>query len=250
MKIALLSDIHGNSQALQACLAHAREQGVTQIALLGDLVGYGAHPGAVVDIAMRLVEEGAWAVRGNHDTMAADPPADVTTADAEGARWVHDRLNPFQRQFLAELPLTRREQSLLLVHASADAPDKWHYADNERRATMSLEAVEQWPQVRHVFCGHVHRQSLFYRGAGHKLMRFEPTPEVAIPVPRHRHWLATVGSVGQPRDRDPRAMYAVLDAQSLRLWFHRIRYDNEAAAAAILAAGLPAFNAQRLRSGE
>jgi diadenosine tetraphosphatase ApaH/serine/threonine PP2A family protein phosphatase len=100
-----------------------------------------------------------------------------------------------------------------------------------------------------VFTGHVHEQRLFYQGAVGKLMAFEPTPGVAVPVRAHREWLATVGSVGQPRDGDPRAMYALYDANNAQLTFLRVPYDHEAAAAAIRRAGLPEANAARLAKG-
>ena len=95
----------------------------------------------------------------------------------------------------------------------------------------------------------MHAQRLFYRGAGRGLMAFEPTPDVAVPVPAHRQWLATIGSVGQPRDGRSEAGYALFDAVSLQLTFIRVPYDHLAAAQAILAAGLPAFNADRLARG-
>jgi diadenosine tetraphosphatase ApaH/serine/threonine PP2A family protein phosphatase len=120
---------------------------------------------------------------------------------------------------------------------------------DERAAGASLDAATAWPDVRYVFGGHVHMQTLYYRGAGTGLMKFMPTPGVAVPVPRHRRWLATIGSVGQPRDGNPKAMYAVFDTDKLQLTFHRVAYDHQAAAAAIRRAGLPAFFADRLESG-
>ena len=115
---------------------------------------------------------------------------------------------------------------------------------------VSLDAATQRPGIRHVFCGHVHRNTLYYRGTGRRLMRFTPQPGVAIPVPRHRQWVATIGSVGQPRDGDPRAMYALLDTDAWLLRFERVAYDHAAAAAAIRATGaLPDHFAQRLEMG-
>ena len=100
-----------------------------------------------------------------------------------------------------------------------------------------------------MYVGHVHRQVLYYQGAGRQLMAFDPTPGVPVPLPRHRAWVASVGSVGQPRDGDPRAMYALIDTQAAQLVFHRVRYDHVAAAQAIRRAGLPEFFAQRLEVG-
>lgn len=249
MKLALLSDIHANLQALEACLQHAQAQGVDRIALLGDLVGYGAAPGAVLTRVEALMAEGAIVLQGNHDAMAVQPAGTEKTLGGSTAGWTHDQLSEGQRQMLAGLPLTWSGESVLLVHASADAPARWRYVDEERSATASLDAAVADPAVRYVFGGHVHHQSLYYRGAGRGLMRFTPTAGVPVPTPRHRHWLATIGSVGQPRDGDPRAMYALFDTTAAQLTFHRVPYDHHAAAAAIRRAGLPEYFAKRLEDG-
>lgn len=249
MKLALLSDIHANVQAFDACLAHARALGAEQYALLGDLVGYGADPAAVVERAQDLADGGALLIKGNHDAMAVLPPADVNTVGESTAAWTHAQLNGSQLNFLDSMPLTLQQSTVLLVHASADDPALWRYVYDQRAATASLDAAATWPEVRHVFGGHVHMQSLYYRGAGAGLMKFMPTPGVAVPVPRHRHWLATIGSVGQPRDGNPQAMYALFDTDKLQLTFQRVSYDHQAAAAAIRRAGLPPFFADRLELG-
>ena len=253
MKLALLSDIHANQQAFDACLADARARGATQFALLGDLVGYGADPGPVMERVMTLVDAGAWALKGNHDELACHPP-DAATSTALGemtAAWTHARLSSEQRQFLDALPLLHQDGTMLLVHASVDSPHRWHYVKDERAAGESLTAAGQIDaSVSHVFGGHVHRQTLYYQGRGRGLMEFVPTPGTAIPVPGHRRWLATIGSVGQPRDGRTEAMYAMFDRDQNRLTFVRVPYDHHAAAAAIRAAGLPEFFAERLARGQ
>ena len=249
MKLALLSDIHANIQAFDACLAHARTQGAEQFAILGDLVGYGADPAAVVQRAQALVAEGAWIIKGNHDAMAVTPPSQVNTVGDSTAGWTHAQLDAAQLKFLDQLPMTQQMGAALMVHASLDGPELWRYVYDERAATASLDAVADRPEVRYVFGGHVHQQTLYYRGNAASLMRFSPTPGVAIPVPKHRHWLATIGSVGQPRDGNTQAMYVVFDSEKSQLTFHRVAYDHHAAAAAIRLAGLPAFFADRLESG-
>lgn len=259
MKLALMSDIHANIQAFDTCLAHARQHGSTQIALLGDLVGYGADPVAVVERARQLVAEGAWALKGNHDAMAVIPPADVKTVGDSTAAWTHAQLNAQQRQFLDALPMTHQQGNLLLVHASVDGPELWRYVYDERSAGASLDAAAALTPgpgaVRYVFGGHVHLQTLYYRGTGgggmggQGLMKFTPTPGVAVPVPKHRHWLATIGSAGQPRDGNTQAMYAMFDTDKLQLTFYRVPYDYGAAAAAIRRTDLPPYFADRLEEG-
>jgi diadenosine tetraphosphatase ApaH/serine/threonine PP2A family protein phosphatase len=249
MKLALLSDIHGNMHALEACLTHARSHEVHQYAFLGDFVGYGADPCAVVQRIMAFAQQGALVLKGNHDDLAVTPPDEIKTIGDSTAQWTHAQLDESQRNFLAGLPMTIQFDKVFLVHASADAPELWRYVYDQRVAAMSLDAASALPNVRYVFGGHVHKQSLYYRGADGELMKFEPTPEVAVPVPRHRHWLATIGSVGQPRDGDPKAMYAVFDSDRAQLTFHRVAYDHHAAAMAVRLAGLPDYFADRLELG-
>jgi diadenosine tetraphosphatase ApaH/serine/threonine PP2A family protein phosphatase len=249
VKIALLSDIHANLQALNACMAHAKSQGIERWALLGDMVGYGGNPQEVVDIAMQLAEDGAWVLQGNHDAMAVAPPADDSSLGSSSAQWTFEALSAAQRSFLKSLPMTALSGPLLLVHASAYAPERWHYVDTEHAADLCANHALQTHDARHVVVGHVHQQTVYYRGTGRSMMRFEPTAGVQVPMSAHRSWVATVGSVGQPRDHKPEAMYAVYDDAAGRMIFHRVAYDHEAAAAAIRDAGLPEFFAERLAQG-
>ncbi len=248
MRLALLSDIHGNLQALDACLAHARAQKTQRFAFLGDMVGYGAQPAEVLERIMLLTEEGAVVLKGNHDDMAVNPPAVPKTIGDSTAGWTHRQLNDSQREWIAALPLTHHMDTILLVHASVDAPELWRYVYDERSASESLNAASAFPDVRYVFGGHVHLQTLYYRGTD-GLMKFTPQSGVAVPVPKHRQWLSTVGSVGQPRDGKTQAMYALLDTERQQLTYHRVPYDHYAAATAIRRAGLPEFFAQRLEEG-
>ena len=252
MKTALLSDIHANRHALDACLAHARAQGAQQIALLGDFVGYGGDPAGVVEQVMALADQGALLVRGNHEELAAEPPPKPRNRGDLGAQWTHAQLGAVPLAFLQSLPLTARlGASALLVHASADAPEQWRYVHDAAAAERSMDAAARIdPAIRYVFSGHVHEQALYFLTPTAKLMRFAPEPGVPIPVPPHRQWLAIVGSAGQPRDGDTRAMYALFDDSAATITFHRVPYDHAAAAAAIRATKLPAFYADRLEKGQ
>ena len=217
--------------------------------MLGDLVGYGAEPAQVVDAVMQLAAAGAVVLGGNHDAMAVQPPAQEEHQGDTSARWTHGQLDAAQRAFLAGLALQARVASAWLVHASADSPGDLPYGDNPQRSQRSLDAACAPAGVSHVFSGHLHHPRLYYRGGGRALMEFMPTPGVAIPVPAHRQWLATVGSVGQPRDGDTRAMYALFDATQARLGFHRVAYDHRAAAQAVRHTAQPEWFAQRLEEG-
>lgn len=250
MILALLSDIHANIRALEACLQHANAQGADQVALLGDLVGYGAEPVEVMDRVMALSAQGARVVKGNHDVLAAMVGAtEADTVDVQAAQWTRRQLQPHHRAYIEQLPYIAQLGDCLLVHAGAEAPERWHYVNDGRSAAASLDAAVHGHKVRHVFGGHVHQQMLYYRGAGRGLMAFVPTAGVPIPMGRHRQWIATIGSVGQPRDGDTRAMYALFDAARACLTFFRVPYDFHAAAAAIRRSGQPEFFAQRLEHG-
>jgi diadenosine tetraphosphatase ApaH/serine/threonine PP2A family protein phosphatase len=249
MKLALLSDIHANLRALDACVAHASRSGATRFALLGDLVGYGPQPALVVRRIREMAGAGAIVLKGNHDEMAVSPPATAQALGEIGAAWTNAQLTPADLAYLDGLPLTNTQGAVHLVHASADSPHRWHYVTNEQQAAASMDAACEDPAVRYVFGGHVHEQTLYFMTATHKLMRFVPTPGVPIPLPGSRRWLATVGSVGQPRDGNPQAMYAMFDLARAELTFHRVPYDHFAVATDLRATGLPEFFAKRMEEG-
>lgn len=247
MRLALLSDLHANLPALEACLADAHARGVTHHAILGDIVGYGPHPAQVIERCLSLQQAGAVVLRGNHDDPTPIPMGnrwgDLTSA------YTYHQLSDQQRAWLTQLPLTALMQNIFLVHATAEAPEKWHYVLDELMAERSLNALSHDPEIRYVFGGHVHHQSLYYQGTGRRLVQFTPRAGVAIPVSPHRRWLATVGSVGQPRDGDTRANYALLDVIAKTLTFHRVSYDHRSVAQEVRDAGLPEVLADRLERG-
>jgi diadenosine tetraphosphatase ApaH/serine/threonine PP2A family protein phosphatase len=249
MRRALLADVHANLEALTACLAHAQAQGVDGHAFLGDLVGYGADPEAVLEVVADHAARGAVVVRGNHDDAVVAPAsAETMNGAAEAAvAWTRSRLGTAHRAFLAGLPLTARVGDVLFVHASAEEPGQWIYVTDPLRAERSLEHAGG---ARWVFCGHVHEPVLYYTSAAERPLPFHPVPGVVIPVPARRRWLAVVGSAGQPRDRNTAACYAIMDEARATLTFHRVPYDWPAAAAKVRAAGLPERLAQRLAHGE
>lgn len=246
MKLALLADIHSNLEALSACLEHARSLGTDRYAFLGDLVGYGADPVAVLELIETHAREGAVVVLGNHDAAVLGRPDDTLNAHAKRAiAWTQAQLADRHRAFLAGLPLMVRDGDMLFVHASAAAPGQWIYITSLREARDSMRAAE----AGYVFSGHVHEQKLFYMGADGRPMPFLPVPGTPIPTGRHRQWLAIVGSAGQPRDRSNHACYALADMERSRVTFFRIPYDYGGAASKIRAAGLPERAARRLERG-
>jgi diadenosine tetraphosphatase ApaH/serine/threonine PP2A family protein phosphatase len=246
MKLALLADIHSNLEALAACLAHAQALGADRYAFLGDLVGYGADPVAVLDEIERYAGAGAVVVLGNHDAAVLGRPDHTLNANAKTAiAWTQSQIGAKQRAFLERLPLTVRNEDMLFVHASAAAPEQWVYVTGANAAQESIRAGG----AGYVFSGHVHEQKLYFIGADGRPVPFRPVPGTPIPTGKHRQWLVIVGSAGQPRDHNNKACYALADMERSRLTFFRVPYDHDLAARKVRAAGLPARLARRLERG-
>ncbi|WP_257305860.1 metallophosphoesterase family protein [Geothrix campi] len=245
MRIALLADIHANRLALEACLAHASSQGTDRLVFLGDYVGYGPQPSSVLDRIMAETARGAIAVAGNHDQSVAND-RDTMTPDAETAMaWTRGQLGAEAREFLASLPLRFEDGARLYVHASPQTYPPWIYIREGRDARRALEAS----RAQMVFCGHTHLPALHGITATGQLVSFDPVPSVPVPLPPHRRWLTVVGAVGQSRDGNPAAAYALLDTTRSEITHFRVPYDVQATATAILEAGLPPTLAARLRKG-
>jgi diadenosine tetraphosphatase ApaH/serine/threonine PP2A family protein phosphatase len=251
MLTALLTDIHGNREAFEACRNEARRLGAEKFVYLGDLVGYGADPAYIVDTIAEDVSRGAICLMGNHDLAAVEGPTDYMNEAARAAiEWTIRRLDKPQKDFLAALPYkasTTGESGARTdyVHGDASAPERFIYVTGVETAERSLAA-----SAAHVtFCGHVHRPQLYYAAAGKPPTFFPPTANLPTPLARSRRWLAVLGSVGQPRDGNPLASFALYDDLRGTLNFVRVSYDVDAAARKIYAAGLPEFLAERLFLG-
>jgi diadenosine tetraphosphatase ApaH/serine/threonine PP2A family protein phosphatase len=246
VRIAIFADIHANREAFAACLADAHQRGATPAILLGDYVGYGADPNWTVMTVMGLVDNGAVAVRGNHDDALGNP-RDTMNAQAQASiEWTREELGTHERQFLEKLPLIATDDDRLYVHSDASCPSAWHYVVSAHDAWRSIEATS----ARVTFCGHVHQPQLYAIGATGRIGAFRPIADAAIPLSADRRWLAVIGSVGQPRDGNPAASYAVLDTNRHQLTYVRVPYDVAAAAAKIRNNGLPAWLADRLSLGK
>ena len=190
MLLAVFSDIHANRQAFSACLDFARAQGAERMICLGDYVGYGADPEWAVDVVMGLVDEGAMAVRGNHDSAIGTTTVSMNAEAQAAIEWTRGRLSVPQRRFLAELPLTLQEDDRLYVHSEASNPAKWRYVQDTADAGRSLMAT-----AAHVtFCGHIHRPALYSMSATAKMTSFVPTSGVTVQLLQGRHWLAVLCS--------------------------------------------------------
>lgn len=245
MRLALLSDVHANRDALDACMRHARGRGAQRFAFLGDLIGYGADAADVVERVATEAGQGAIAIKGNHDEALERKVGYFNDAATAAIDWARATLSPSQRAFLAGLPVCVREAPICFVHASAAAPERYDYVDSAGAAQRCAAAAS----LPFTFLGHVHDQVLYYESTRGRMLPFRPVPGTPIPVGGHRRWVAIVGSVGQPRDRNPAAAYALFDVERSELTFFRVPYDHRRSAERIREAGLPESLAYRVEMG-
>jgi predicted phosphodiesterase len=243
MKVAVISDIHGNRQAFEATLEAVAASDAAELWCLGDLVGYGADPDACVELAR---EHAAVCLAGNHDlAVTGEIPLDEFSRGASLAvQWTQDVIAPDNLAFLASLSPTGAEGPVGLYHASPRDP-VWEYVLSTLLAELCLD------EQRHRLCliGHSHVALSFGRREG-ELTTGEPRRGGAQLDLGAGEWLLNPGSVGQPRDGDPRAAWLLLDLDEPSVSFERTDYDIAGAAAAIRAARLPDSLAERLEYGQ
>jgi diadenosine tetraphosphatase ApaH/serine/threonine PP2A family protein phosphatase len=239
MRVAVLSDIHSNLPALDAMLAALGE--VDAVWQLGDVVGYGPHPDEVV---ARLREIGATGVRGNHD-LAALGVLDMewfNPAARRAVEWTARRISPETRAWLATLPERAEIEDVTLVHGSPRDPT-WEYVLTTPEARANLAALA----TPYCFHGHTHVPAA-WRASDRRVEALGPVHGSVMPLDGRR-LLLNPGSVGQPRDGDPRAGAMILDTGARRVTWHRVAYPVATTQADIRAAGLPDWLADRLADG-
>ena len=246
MQYLILSDMHGNAEALQAVLRRVRRKRFDAVLVLGDLVGYGAGPNQVVE-AMRDLPGSVYRIRGNHDKVVAgiEDGANFNHAALAAARWMADHLTAANLRFVRELPRGPLvlPEGFSICHGSPLDEDTYVFSMYE-----AWEIFENYPSDL-VFFGHTHVPSLFVhhgRDIRVALLRGE-TGTISI-EPGNRY-LINPGSIGQPRDRDPRASYMTYDSDKRIVRWHRVAYPIDRAQQRILKAGLPKLLADRLAIG-
>jgi len=243
MKIAVISDIHANRQAFEATLEAVAASDADELWCLGDLVGYGAEPDACVELAR---EHAAVCLAGNHDlAVTGEIPLDEFSRGAGlAAQWTREVIEPDNLAFLQSLEPQADEDPIGLYHASPRDP-VWEYVLSSLLAELCLDA-----QTRRIcLIGHSHVALSFVR-LPEETATGEPRRDGTDLDLSGGEWLLNPGSVGQPRDGDPRAAWLMLDLDAMAARFHRVRYDIAGAAAAIRAARLPDSLAERLEYGQ
>jgi diadenosine tetraphosphatase ApaH/serine/threonine PP2A family protein phosphatase len=245
VRYLILSDIHANMDALETVLKHAAGRW-DRVLVLGDLVGYGAEPQAVID-RVRALEPDA-VIRGNHDKAACgiDDGSQFNTTARLAAMWTGQQLTPDGLAYLRALPMGPLEIDGQTEICHGTPFDEDHYIFDGNDAVMAFDAAER-PLCLY---GHTHLPAIFRKIDDH----YEGAPpdgdrEVVLPLQRGARYLVNVGSVGQPRDGDPRAGYGVLDADARELRLYRVRYPVEDTQRKIIAARLPMSLANRLAIG-
>jgi len=228
IKYAILGDIHANFEALSAVLADARNQGCTNYACVGDIVGYNANPRQCLEI---IREMGMPCVKGNHDEFCATdgPLQNVNPRAAAAILWTRQQLGDADKQWLNALGFVRFVAGFSLVHASLDGPQRWGYVFDRLTAAASFN----YQNTAICFYGHTHLPMTFIRDNG---VRGGTYSKFKVEV--ERKYLVNVGSVGEPRDGNPMAAYVTYEFATSQIELRRVPYDFTKAQAAAVAAGL------------
>ena len=258
MKLGLFSDIHANFSAFDRVVRHLRGLGATGFICAGDTVGYGPDPAQCLELLRSLP---AQVVAGNHDRAIAESQNAETggSLPATGSfnllarlalDWTISRLGKDDIEYLAGLPLTVEADPFHIVHATPSEPASWRYVLSVQDAEKELAAFN----LPVCIIGHSHRPFAVMRSKGraHQLAgncpprRFNPGDFALRPG---HNYIVNIGSVGQPRDGDPRACCALYDTETARFTLHRLEYDIPSVQSRFEQAGLPSYLAERLAGG-
>jgi len=243
MKIAVISDIHSNLAALEAVLADVdNEQHAAEVWCLGDIVGYGPDPHACIELVQKRCSA---CVAGNHDRAAtrklACTAVNFNEDAAEAARWTAQQLDHQENTYLETLPLVLEMGNFTLVHGSPRDP-VWEYVLSEHTAAANLACFD----TLYCLIGHSHSPLIFECDDACSALPFREKQAFRL---EKKRLLINPGGVGQPRDGDPRASYAVFDSEAATVTLLRVEYDIGATQQKMRKAGLPEWLSERLESG-
>jgi diadenosine tetraphosphatase ApaH/serine/threonine PP2A family protein phosphatase len=247
MRLAIISDIHSNFEALESVLAAIRGEGVDGVLNLGDLVGYNASPNECLEL---LLGQDFFNLAGNHDLALLEPEraAHFNIIAHQALMWSREQIRPGFLKFLKNLPLTQELGGRFLAchgtPTSADTYISYHF-----QGKRVFKQISQQARLKVCFFGHTHRRALWYRDIRGTVGSREITqPKVLLS--REGHYLINPGSVGQPRDGNPEAAYAIFDGEEFSIHFKSVPYDVAGAQRRIIDAGLAPFLAERLALGK
>lgn len=241
MKTAVISDVHGNFEALRAVLEEIERLDVDDLFSLGDAVGYGPEPQACVDLLRR---EASVNIMGNHDAAAVGmtDAAHFNVNARRAVEWTRRTLDEEAAAFLSALPYTRCREGILLAHASPGEPGAWHYVTTMEDAALCFDSFTE----ESCFVGHTHVPFIVSQRPDGSV---EATESGGSVLEEGCRYLVNVGSVGQPRDRDSRASYALVDTGEGTVEIRRVPYDISKTQELMRRHELPPFLIERLESG-
>ncbi|MCK9375698.1 MAG: metallophosphatase family protein [Syntrophobacterales bacterium] len=246
MRLAVIADIHSNLEALDCVLGQIDQEGVDAILNLGDLVGYNASPNECLEL---LQSRNVWSLAGNHDLALFDPERaqHFNIIAYQALMWCREQVRPEFLEYLQGLPLLKEQPGVFLAcHGTPGSPDT--YIAYHFQGKRVLKHLLHQPKLRVCFFGHTHRRALWYRDIRGTVAVRRISPD-KMRLSLNEHYLINPGSVGQPRDGNPEAAYAIFDDQEFSIQFKSAPYDIRGAQRRILAAGLPPFLAERLAQG-
>lgn len=244
MRIGILGDIHSNLEALQSAISALQEEAVDHWVQVGDIVGYGARPSECI----RLVRDlNCTVCLGNHDAAVVGLLSTeyFNPYARQAVEWTRGQIDGDDTDFLRQLPLVVEREHYTVVHGSLHLPEEFGYVMSVVEAKDSLRAQKS----RACFVGHSHVPAIYMQDSDAEDVHVVYSPEFTAQTESAAKILVNVGSVGQPRDEDPRATYSIYDTESLEASIKRVEYDIASAQESILAAGLPEVLANRLALG-
>jgi len=245
MRLMIFSDIHGNLESLQTVLRDAATRNVHRSICLGDLVGYGPYPNECIELVRSL--KNCRCLAGNHDvaTLWETSPYGMSKAAKETILWTMDQLSSTNKAYLASLPDRLDLADMTFVHANPYNPKGWRYVMDRKYALRSFAATRS----RFIFIGHSHRPLIISKKHWLAVNIEAITGETQCVINDTKRRIVNCGSVGQPRDDDPRACYLILDTSKQTLSFHRVEYDVQKTVQAIQDADLPSVLGRRIVKG-
>ncbi len=240
MKFAILGDVHANLEALTEVLKDCEKEEITDYVCVGDIVGYGPNPKECLALVHNRLKMST--VKGNHDELCSNKGllTGFNPFAAAAVEWTRLQLSDEDKKWLANLQYTKQIESFTVVHATLDTPQRWGYVFDRFSAASSFS----YQSTALCFCGHTHVPLAFIRDAAVRGGQY-----TRLRIEAGKKYFVNVGSVGQPRDGNPKAAYVVYDSEDDILTLKRVEYDIAAVQKKILDAGLPKRLAERLDVG-
>jgi predicted phosphodiesterase len=243
MRVAVFSDIHSNLEALESVLEHTFTKSIDRYVCLGDIVGYGANPNECIDLVKSLPD--CSFLLGNHDSAVIGDQVNMNRDARKAIRWTREKVTLSRMWFLMEMKDVIKWGDVFFCHSNPYKPRNWHYVVEKSYISSSFARSK----AKLLFIGHTHVPIAITRKNFFCVYIRSPQTSTIVPVAELNRQIFNCGSVGQPRDGDPRASYLIFDDQKQTIEFYRVAYNHELACRKILDAGLPEDFALRLAKG-